>query len=62
MRLKAQHSPLISSMSTWYCVILFKVTSDCGNFDAKLYSLPMGEKTMARDPEKEEPETSRAAD
>lgn len=37
-------------------MIEFKVTSECGNLLERLYSAPIGEKRVAREPEKELPE------
>lgn len=41
-------------------MIEFNVTSECGNLLERLYSAPMGEKRVAREPEKELPEWRRA--
>jgi hypothetical protein len=41
--------------------MLFNVTSLCGCFDAKLYSAPMGEKSVAIDCEKVDPDCNSAS-
>jgi len=48
-------------MSVWYTAMLFNVTSLCGCFDARLYSAPMGEKSVAMDCEKVDPDCNSAA-
>lgn len=47
-------------MRRWYAEMLFTVTSAWGNLDVRLYSLPKGEKSVANDPEKLDPELRRA--
>jgi hypothetical protein len=47
-------------MRPWYAAMFLTVTSALGNFAAMSYSAPMGEKRVAIEPEKLEPESRRA--
>lgn len=42
--------------------MLLTVTSDCGNLAARLYSAPMGAKSVASEPEKDDPDISKPDD
>lgn len=48
-------------MFCWYTVMFCTVVSACGCFWARLYSAPIGEKSVASDPPKLDPDMSRSS-